>query len=69
MAFPARCPGHCEACSERIREGDMIRYGSPTSGDRRIIHDDCDQYQSAPRREHPVCPVCWLVHPEGTCDR
>lgn len=19
--------------------------------------------------EHPVCPVCWLTHPEGACDR
>jgi single-strand DNA-binding protein len=20
-------------------------------------------------RDEPVCPTCWLVHPEGTCDR
>jgi hypothetical protein len=65
--FPARYPGACPACDERIREGDLIRF---TEGNY-TVHDDCD---AIPSRDplaaaHPVCQVCWLTHPAGACDR
>lgn len=62
--FLARYPGQCVACGGRIREGDPI-----AMTDEGARHGDCDAAEPAPAREHPVCPVCWLTHPEGACDR
>lgn len=63
--FPARFAGRCQACQERIYVDDPIRMT-----DDGAVHDDCT---NAPRAsepvEHPVCPVCWLTHPAGACDR
>lgn len=64
--FPARNPGQCVACCGRIREGDPIVLDLASGFYR---HGDCDNAEPAPAREHPVCPVCWLTHPEGACDR
>lgn len=65
-AFPARFPGRCGACCERIHEGDLIRFSAESSN---FIHDDCSGHEQPPERTHPVCDVCWLTHPEGACDR
>ncbi len=64
MTFAARFPGRCVSCDERIHEGDPIRMT-----DDGAVHDDCEAAAPEPVREHPVCPVCWLTHPEGACDR
>lgn len=65
-AFPARYPGRCETCDERIHEGDPIRMT-----DDGPIHDDCEHRNAAPtaRPEPKPCTTCWLTHPEGACDR
>ena len=67
MTFPARFPGRCAACDERIREGDLIRMT-----DDGAVHGDCSTAE--PERDplaldHPACPVCWLTHPaQVSCD-
>jgi hypothetical protein len=65
MSFPARYPGQCPACDERIHEGDQIRF---TEGGT-TVHDDCDAVDVKDRPEPAPCTTCWLVHPEGACDR
>lgn len=62
--FPARYPGRCAACGDRIHEGDPIRM--TTTG---AVHDDCDDTPATTRPEPAPCPVCWLTNPEGACDR
>lgn len=63
-SFPARFPGYCVACDERIHEGDPIRMT-----DDGAMHQDCTTAAPVERPEPPVCPTCWLTHPEGACDR
>lgn len=68
MSFPARYPGRCPSCGERIRVDDPIRFVS--LDDRRVVHDTCGGLTpETPPVEHPVCTVCWLTHPPGACDR
>lgn len=70
-AFPARYNGRCGSCGEPIREGDPIRFDAESATN--FVHDDCGAAETrAPdplAAEHPVCPKCWLTHPEGACDR
>lgn len=63
--FPARYPGRCGACDERIYEGDQIRFDADST----VIHGDCTEHEPKPVRENPVCTTCWLAHPVGACDR
>ena len=56
--FPARYPGRCASCDERIREGDIIRMT-----DDGATHDDCTEAIPVERPEK-VCPTCWLT----SCD-
>lgn len=64
MSFPARFPGRCASCTERVHEGDPIRMT-----DNGAVHDDCVDVEPEERPEPPVCQTCWLVHPKGACDR
>lgn len=65
MSFPARFPGQCVSCEGRIHEGDPI-----VMTDSGARHDECDALATAdPETSQPACPACWLVHPEGKCDR
>jgi hypothetical protein len=57
-SITARYPGHCPGCSERIEIGDTITLASD---DGAWVCRDCVNAG--------WCPTCWLVHPEGTCDR
>ena len=69
-SFPARFPGTCGLCEERIHEGDPIRpteQGEESSTT--FVHADCEAAAPPEPVEHPVCPVCWLTHPAGVCDR
>lgn len=71
MSFPARYPGRCGTCDERIHEGDPIRMVDNGDGDRFAAHDDCDTVPTTDplATTNPVCQTCWLTHPEGACDR
>lgn len=58
--FPARYPGTCQGCGDRIREGDPIGY----SDDNEICCADCLNGTTAPVT--PTCPDCHLQH-AGEC--
>ncbi len=64
MAFPARYPGRCRACEGSIRIDDQIRMT-----DDGPVHDNCAEDVFSHHHDVPACPVCWLTHPEGACDR
>lgn len=61
-AFPARFSGTCTECEGPVRIGDLIQWDDEAEGYR---HDQC--------ADEPVggvpCGKCWLIHPEGACDR
>ena len=63
--FSARYPGKCAACGERYPSATSIR----RSDDGSYIHADCTEHEPKPLIEGEACPVCWLRHPEGACDR
>lgn len=72
MTIPARYSGVCPECGERWQPGDFIR-----AADRAV--------EGLPIWTHAACPVvmdlltvrpgevscrdCFLIHPEGACDR
>lgn len=62
--FHARFPSRCASCDERIHAGDHIRMT-----DDGAIHDDCQTVATPDEPTRPACPACWLIHPEGACDR
>lgn len=55
--FPAKYPGQCAACDDRIKEGDQIMYDED-----QLIHAQCQPVDDAGK----VCPECWLAH-AGDC--
>lgn len=63
--FVARYPGRCPACDERIHVGDPLTFrdGGYT------VHEDCESIDVQDRPELEPCPVCWLTHQDGACDR
>lgn len=64
MTLMARYSGVCPECGEGWQPGDMIR----ADEDQQWKHAVCpDPLAVAPGET--VCPTCFLVHPEGACDR
>lgn len=73
MTLMARYSGTCEKCGEKWRPGDLIHGAdcdlpyeqrrNPTVW----VHHTCPDPLAA--AEQPACPDCFLVHPEGKCDR
>ena len=71
MTLMARFSGTCPECGERWQPGDLIRAdndepGTPTTWRHAVCPDDALDVLAA---AHPICPTCWLDHPEGACDR
>ena len=66
--FPSRYAGICPDCGEWFPVGTQVEYREMHS---KPVHFDCDaEPASEPTSlQHPVCQVCWLVHPPGACDR
>lgn len=62
--FEARFAGRCRACDERIHVGDTVRMTNDGA-----VHGDCTEAAPVERSEPEPCTTCWLVHPEGACDR
>lgn len=63
--FAARYQGRCCSCGEPVGEGDLIQMVDGQS-----VHAECFDSVAEPERlEPPPCPVCWLAHPVGGCDR
>lgn len=61
MPFTASYAGVCEACEERIRPGDRVRYADDV-----LVHAGCADGVARRRSVvEEVCAVCWLVKPCG----
>lgn len=63
--FASRYRGKCADCGEWWPEGELIRYDD----DDQLVHATCDQPGANQAARFVACPACWLVHPEGACDR
>lgn len=83
MAIQARFSGVCPECGERWQPGDLIRYRDETAptvtstrwGGANLgawTHAHCPDVPDplpAARAGEVTCTTCWLIHPEGACDR
>lgn len=76
MTIQARYSGTCPECGGRWQPGDLIRGSdrqftggpSPVAWVHAVCPDDpADATTLRPGEQ--VCTTCWLVHPEGACDR
>lgn len=67
IGIPARYPGTCPECGERWQAGDQIT--TATSGQWRhaVCPEPTDPTDLKPGET--ACDRCWLIHPEGACDR
>ena len=67
----ARYPGTCPECLEVWRPGDRIRSrdDEPAESLERWAHAVCPDPAPTVRPGEVACPACWLIHPEGVCDR
>lgn len=63
--FPAKYPGQCAACDDRIKEGDQIMYDENV-----LIHAQCqpvdDLMGMKMKPGERLCGTCFLVH-SGEC--
>lgn len=67
MTLPAHYSGLCPDCGGTWQPGDLIRADEHEPGTfPQWKHAVCPDPLDA---THPVCPSCWLTHPEGACDR
>ena len=74
MSIPARYSGLCPECGERWQPGDLSRAADqptrPTVWTHAVCPDAAIDALMAPARRGEVsCPTCFLIHPEGACDR
>lgn len=74
MTIPARYSGTCPDCGGRWQPGDLIRSHVDTPGQSGYWQSGYWAHASCPDDDplavdNPVCPVCWLTHPAGACDR
>lgn len=62
VSFEAKYNGICGSCTERIREGDQVRYVEDD-----LVHVVCELVVSEVDRDakREVCQNCWLLKP---CD-
>ena len=72
-SFPASFPGLCGLCGEGYPEGTLIcRAATPELPPRAVshwVHEVCPDPTPAVRKGEVVCRDCFLIHPEGACDR
>lgn len=74
MSIEARYPGTCPECGGRFDKGDRITHDGRQSlsepfGWRHVTCPDDPADATTLRTGEQVCTTCWLVHPEGACDR
>ena len=72
MSTMARYSGTCPECGERWQPGDLIRSDDREPNGLPIwTHAACPiPYDlTAVNPGETVCTDCWLIHPEGACDR
>ena len=69
MTIPARYSGVCPECDERWQPGDLIRADSYPHGELPTWKHAVCPDPLTDKLVLTACPVCWLAHPEGACDR
>lgn len=72
MSIVARYSGYCPECGERWQPGDLIRSDDREPNGLPIWSHAACPTPYDPTAVNPgetVCTDCWLVHPEGACDR
>jgi hypothetical protein len=60
MIFEAKYAGRCNACDDRIHEGERVMYD-----DDQIVHAQCDP-TGLDDDPATACTQCWLIH-AGEC--
>lgn len=60
-SFPARYRTVCATCDEWIAAGESIVMTADGAEHLVCAADDHESPEA--------CPTCWLIHPEGACDR
>ena len=60
----AKYPGECPGCEQTFQPGTPIRI---EGGD--WYHEACPPPAEEVKPGEEACPVCWLIHPKGECDR
>lgn len=71
ITVEAHYAGVCPECGERWKPGDLICAGQTPGVAARWQHASCPPptHALALKPGESVCTTCWLVHPEGECDR
>ena len=75
MTIQARYSGVCVKCGERWQPGDLIRADKYHDHGKALwTHAVCpdpiiDALMAPARTGEISCPTCFLIHPEGACDR
>ena len=75
MTIQARYSGVCRKCGERWQPGDLIRsdqlndVGMPLWTHAVCPDATVDALMAQARTGEVSCPACFLIHPEGACDR
>ena len=67
MTLMARWSGTCPECGGRWQPGDFIRADEDQAWKHAVCPDNLGDFDLKPTET--VCQACWLVHPEGACDR
>ena len=73
MTIMARYSGICPECGERWQPGDLIRSVADWDGSNVWTHATCPKPELdrllEVRPGEVSCRACFLIHPEGECDR
>lgn len=70
MTIMARFSGTCPECGNRWQPGDLIRSEQPEPGELPLWqHAVCPDTQQDIDDARTPCARCFLIHPEGACDR
>lgn len=69
MTWPARYPGWCPNCRTPFEAGDLIAKDDDSNVHAGCVGGVVDDPLPAVRPGEVSCPACFLIHPEGACDR
>ena len=71
MSFTAQFPGWCADCDQRVEPGQTVRYRKDGRLRQFLVHEACPESVEllGARPGEVACQVCFLIHPEGACDR
>lgn len=72
VVFPARYHGSCPRCGSDVK-GHLVAYlpeypATPEQPWGFPVHVNCILTNLDKDVKKPVCPDCFMIHPEGACD-